>query len=404
MIMKKRKIVLIALLLVSAFLLSSCLVTIDVEEQEPTVKQKYLKTIPEFSENYVGSWHAVAATGDCFTIEPEGIGTLSVTLATGETESHLIYIAAVQPDPEVITVNDGLTGETLMYLQYADGFFYYAGGMEISLDIEQFYKEGSSNPADAFFGTWTRCSGTDYDYLEWNGSIVSEFTITRDGLVQINGDEFSFTFYCEFGKFFISTDDSKIMVSPAEDNQNGAMDLFINGTSWGDAYYKDAKSVELTQENWQDYFETRISYSISKNVWGDLEYAVARVFLVPKDEIVCLGITSGRVSMLSSPSAYAMLHYDLDTDEYEIVEMTSKESSKYNDRYYRSLKDYRNETEFMCLWNWPETCTETFDGIGAVVVSYWEDNFTLDGNTVVAPTVTDCVVTVERIMGTLYYR
>lgn len=51
-------------------------------------------------------------------------------------------------------------------------------------DFVYFYREGSRNPGEPFFGTWTLSSGNG---LTWEGSVIRTITVTPEGGLLLNG-------------------------------------------------------------------------------------------------------------------------------------------------------------------------------------------------------------------------
>ena len=188
------------------------------------------------------------------------------------------------------------------------------------------------------------------------------------------------------------------------DDTKGAYRLYIDQLSYGFEYYcKDVRSVELTLDNWREYFDVVTTYSTRCDEGGNVKYVMNRAFLTPKENFGFCGILNGWVAFTASPTAFAMIEYDVKANTYTIRDMTARERETYNSQFFKDKINYASAGSLGQYLKW-STDTETFASWGISLYEYAEDRFTLNGNIALVPTTIAADVDVTRIMGTIYYR
>lgn len=364
-------------------------------------------------EAFVGVWLSVN-TDDKLTVNADGTVLFNdlpayVSEATDEDVFLRLIEWTEKADGDQASFT-GISGKSdrsdLGWLHYdAKGFLYpWENGTDL-FPFTYYYREGTESPAKKFYGTWTRCAG--YGSTSWNGSLVETFVITTDNKIQINGDELDISYHLlNNGEWSVEAQEGQEVRIHLDmyDDTKGAYRLYIDHLSYGFEYYcKDVRSVELTLDNWREYFDVVTTYSTRCDEGGNVKYVMNRAFLTPKENFGFCGILNGWVAFTASPTAFAMIEYDVKANTYTIRDMTARERETYNSQFFKDKINYASAGSLGQYLKW-STDTETFASWGISLYEYAEDRFTLNGNIALVPTTIAADVDVTRIMGTIYYR
>lgn len=171
---------------------------------------------------------------------------------------------------------------------------------------------------------------------------VTEFTVSDDGIVTANGKEYYL--YNSTGKefenedcgsfeekFAFNMDEIKYLVYLNKDSDNSDFVVF---EPIGDLAYQyrpiystktyTKKTAELTVDNWQDIFEVKGKYGLSKDDWGDVNGIYGSFALHEKDNIIiCSGFADAndwRIAYNCFVTETALIHIDKKTGEYTFTD------------------------------------------------------------------------------------
>ena len=385
--MRKKTVFGLSFLLAAAILLSACGAGSEIAaEPSPEPTETPAPTI-ELPESVIGTWISMNDPADTLVFSKEGElfvnGTQIELLET--TENGVRYLFGGSEG--VISVSHG----------------YLSCGFPLPLSERSAhtfcYRSGEDNPADRFVGTWTLCDG---EGSLWNGAAVQEFMITDDGSLLLGDEAFPIGFQMTFDGgndcgWMLQADGDRLWCSFFNDDPD-ALSLGT-GDGWG-KYYKDLMTAELSLDNWRDFFDFVIVYSLGRDDAGNPYNSMARFMLAEKGDHDILCIRGGAASVTSTPKTCSMIQYDLKSGEYGFRELTTKERGKYNNNYFLS---YRNRTV-------NETFRKFEDGVlpgggwGLSIVVFSENTLVRDGGTVTAATITEFYSNLSKISGTVYYR
>lgn len=380
------------MLATALLLLAACGSEPEPVPETPAPEEELTPAI-ELPGSVIGTWISLNDPADVLVFTEDG--TLS---ANGEE------IELLEASDEVILYRCGDLEGTISLVH---GFLSCGHPLPLSENssFAYFYREGTESPLDRFVGTWTLCDGAG---SVWNEAPVEEFSVTEDGELLLNGDAFPAAFQMvidqnrDFGWMLVA-DGERIWCSFYNDDPQ-ALDL-ATGEGWG-KYYQNVETVELSLNNWKDYFDIAVVYSLGRDDTGKIHNAIARLLLAEKDEIEILCVRNGSATVTSSPKAFAMIQYDLDAGTYDFRAVAPKERWKYNTNYFLPYKNTTTTDVFRLFGdeNDPDVSRDAFNGWAMCALVYSEKTLIRDKNMLTSPTITDFYVIVSKIEGTVCYR
>ena len=233
---------------------------------------------------------------------------------------------------------------------------------------------------------------------------ISEFTVSENGTITANGKEYYLSkgsgqayeehsdnkTYTYTEQFTFSIDDVQYSVRVNEESEyvlfepTGDNVSYSFNPCYSNQKYSDEKNAELTLDNWQDFFEVKYNYVLSKNDWGDVEGVLDQLLLVPKDNIYVVEIESGKAAYNWAVTETSTIHFDKNTEDYTLTD-TESVSNDYISGEYDVYGRHGNAG----LWiNFTNSREETAD----------------NGDEYTARVGSKADVEITRIMGTVTYR
>ena len=390
---KKKTIAWITLFLAAVLLLSACGSKTEAPAAATPLPEEEIEPKIELPESVIGTWISINNPEDNLVFTEDG------KLTVNGTEIELLELSE-----NGILYRCGDTEGTISYAHE-----YLSCGFPLPLSEKSsyafFYRQGEENPATRFAGTWTLCSG---EGSVWNDAVVEEFSITDDGEVLLGGESFPAVFQMVFdhqenGGWMLRADGDRIWCSFYNDDPE-ALNLGT-GVGWG-KYCQNVKTAELSLDNWQDFFDTLVVYSLGRDDAGNIHNSMARLLLAGKDDLEILCVRDGSATVTSSPKSFAMIQYDLDAGTYDFRAVAPKERWKYNTNYFLPYKNTTTNDVFRLYED--ETLLKAdqngFKGWAMCALVYSDKTLMRDGNMLTSPTITDFYVIVSKISGTICYR
>ena len=92
---------------------------------------------------------------------------------------------------------------------------------------------------------------------------------------------------------------------------------------------EDTISIDLTLDNWADYFEPVISYGVQLDDANTPESVYSIVSLVPKENVNVISVNNGLADFTWSYSEWAVIRFDAESREFSIDPMTEEERESY---------------------------------------------------------------------------
>ncbi len=258
---------------------------------------------------------------------------------------------------------------------------------------------------DALLGDWTLCIG---DGAVGDGSEISAFSIAPGAVFTANGES-------SVGRY-IETEDPDILNFVAADRHyllrsvekgglallyyDEAKDTYTSASP--QIFFRDFESAELTEENWQDYFELKTVYELEKNAIGRVSMLHVRVYLMPKETIDVLSIRDGKLTAQVRPVSFALIEFAADSDEYSFSDLPKnrKVLASYGTERLQYAKDgFAVESEFHNF------AMETLRGWAANIYARGELEFKVQKDKSVSAAVEkDFDVVIASLSGTICYR
>ena len=278
---------------------------------------------------------------------------------------------------------------------------------------------------EALIGTWIVVAGT----VTIGGEEISEFTIDGDNHLIIAGKTY-------FGKYY---DDRYQRAEFAEDESmtDRKFEILLNenGTSFdgetlsgglrlmssGDTdiiytgnprFYKDLKKIDLTLDNWQEYFEIADEYRVMKDAFGEATGISREVLFRAKENV--LWLVDGALEIYGENTGVQRVHYNLSTDEYSYTDDLTAEEEAFvlSDRFQNSSLAQPSTWTAPISSNWVDdkplirtgiTVHGYGEHIGFLVVDGTaQSGIRQDGDEITALIRSQQKYEVKRIAGTVY--
>lgn len=258
---------------------------------------------------------------------------------------------------------------------------------------------------DELIGDWTLCIG---DGAVGDGSEIFAFSIAPGGVFTANGESSQ-------GRY-IETEEPDILNFVAAERhyllrsvEKGGLALLYLDEAKGSytsaspqIFYRDFKSAELNEENWQEYFRTEVSYELDRNSIGRISMLNVRIYLLPKEELDVLSVRGGKLRAEVRPVSFALIEFPADSDDYSFSELpkNKKELAGYGtERLQYAETGFSAESEFHNF------AMETLRGWAANIYARGELEFkVLKDKSVAAAVEKDFDITLTSLSGTIYYR
>lgn len=273
------------------------------------------------------------------------------------------------------------------------------GGNEPQTDNSGSQQEQSSNKNDKeinikkvdVVGTWVNTSSNDHGFVmtineDGTGTIIlgeQELTITwektdEEIICNTGSKELTFKIRANNGVVEISYKDGYYVVVSEQDYEN------------------TIECVELTLENWQQYFEIKHYAEPQTNDFDEIFGLMISSTLVLKDEYAnAYAGSDGAVEASFGDKYYCPIEYNSATKELTLGTPYTKEESEQ--------KGYYPSTETVTNTNNLTYYREYGFGIGGGV-GCWRDTVKVEGDIVTADTAYYDIIEITRIQGNLYFK
>ena len=273
--------------------------------------------VAQIPEALAGVWISVADPEDRIVIDANGTGKVDEALPEEGKVAFRFYVAESEAD-------GWLLAEALDQVPYTE---MYGTDFEFRLlgDVLMFpegmydgyfYREGDKDPVEYLYGTWTLSTG-DISPL-WNGAKAEQFVV-GPGMLTINGDALPI----RFAPNDLSDGSDQPWMFYSENGliqglmfQPEVFALSIQGQNLSGKYYKDVKSVELTPDNWQDFFEWRIVYTLERDKNTGKNSVKTWLCLMTREDVKVLGTRNASAYLAGTEISFSMIKYNIKTHEY----------------------------------------------------------------------------------------
>ena len=272
-----------------------------------------------------------------------------------------------------------------------------------------FYREGEENPMDRFKGTWILTEG---EGSRLKNTPIESYTVTDDLTLLVNGE--SFPLQCEpvltekspkTTEWLLNSSDGRIHVSISEE-YNGAGGISTGGSGWG-VYYQDVKTLELTTENWQDFFVVQTGYAMEADEEGVFR-SETYVLLLPREGVCIRSISDGRITGRVIAEDGETLHRELEGGSVTLDEMTPAERADFSMLFSMwKVTPVDSELYNLAWFGLPKDVldvTEGADGApwGTILTSFVDSTVKQNGSVLSGTVLTDLHFEISSISGTIY--
>ncbi len=409
--MKKRRVGIITILLFT-LILSAC----SMQTASPASSKS--QEIPEMSEDYFGTWTMILAEGFCkdedgkditsFTIGTDGSLTIN-----GKTYQQTSYeksavsnyecyyfeegYAVTDLDKEFQIVNNGKKYTQLALMKDNVGH----GGYVKDDSVKKIILPSSVK------GTWLWVNESDEKIgLDPDGQEIRSFTIDDAGNLTVNGKVYPLNEaetrsrqmageeYYYFGnmEFFITPNDHYLEYADEDFPWEFTISNEHCYATFG-SYRSDVACVDLSLENWQEYFEPSVAYQIRQNAGGEIFGMQYSFVLQPKDGVSVKLMSSTAVSGSISDPVYSIAHIGAQSSYTE--EMTDDQRRQYEEVFSSLSFPMSFDTSFQKIEEGDWEC---------FLVMFTEDMVEKDSEGVLIPVMSAYQVEITQIAGTLYYK
>ena len=192
-------------------------------------------------------------------------------------------------------------------------------------------------------------------------------------------------------------------------DQPGAGGITTHQGGWA-VYYRGDAPVELTADNWQDYFELRVVCYLQPESSGELKFMTSCV-MAPREGCPVLGVRNGSVVCALSGKSNAKAHFSPESGAWTPEEMTSKEQRIFLRNFF-FLKKVSVDVPFQNT-----TLGDSISLRGAVLCSVaysvppldgskgfgpTKEGVVIDSGTIIVPIVTEFSINIKEISGQLF--
>ncbi|MBR5738376.1 MAG: hypothetical protein IKY02_00120 [Lachnospiraceae bacterium] len=190
-------------------------------------------------------------------------------------------------------------------------------------------------------GTWTLSWGTCTDF---DGTLIESFTLDRNGILSFNGKSYpmeyttGMLFYQEeFLRYKISLSSNRVSF----DGERVSGGLRLSGRNLDTCqtivysqeepninsgrFYRNIRRVEITLDNWQEYFKQTDYFYPLKDPLGDISSIQRLTLLEVKDMEHVEDIIDGVAELTYQYGPVGRIHFNTETGEYYFTEATERE-------------------------------------------------------------------------------